>query len=682
MNGNGLGGRGFSQKKRKFLDHYSSNFIKPSKYLILSQENLCSDKQQDDKNSHFRETRIIPERNNYNIHSHSQIVDDCWQIIFDFVEKIEDRKSMILVCKHWANMFMQPFIGYCYEIYDENRHLNGLTEYVEENGEDGFVCEGGMFFTEMATWKEPLCYDSLEEEEYSGFNWDRIPENQVEFEGSSYRQRILPFGVPLCKETISDQYELVSSEIDSSTYRNMVEKFMGIPKSEQGALSLKPFELYEQIEHEKQMVYSYIHEIQKSLDFDAGNAIYAEGKVMYNDDDFYDSSQNDPEFIFYALRSGIQRLARKAGVKYFEPAVIEDYLYELKRVIHLVLENAYERKFSRKTANLVFEESSEQYEQCYIDPCDAYLPTCDDNLDTDLKLDHTEILESFERITGMKMFYQPIKDPYNLNDTDLKQYFALENGTETVSELQPKEEFKFKEPTIFSNESIPDILNESQIDEDLTSEESEDDSTLQTIANDNFIDDSELYHVDLDNLGDSLQDQLLKVSIRVHEEVYGKERAHKEKLYLKNWYGCSELFYENCSKELDNPPSMQFTPIEEDAISESNEDGIDEEEEEEKRTRGIQTKFSSLDFEEESEVSIDGEFDVKEQDTIERVNEEDLEYFGYALYEDDFDEFPIFSDQDDSEETLEQSSEEESLRYHLRRMLREQSYECIVNYNQ
>lgn len=51
----------------------------------------------------------------------------------------------------------------------------------------------------------------------------------------------------------------------------------------------------------------------------------------------------------------------------------------------------------------------------------------------------------------------------------------------------------------------------------------------------------------------------MKVSIRVHEEVYGKERAHKDKLYLKNWYGCGDLFFSNCSKQLENPQLSEMS---------------------------------------------------------------------------------------------------------------------------
>ncbi|EFC36535.1 hypothetical protein NAEGRDRAFT_82197 [Naegleria gruberi] len=699
-------------RKRGFLQLYSSEYIQPSKYLLISEEENKTeettqpsndDKQQVDdvqEEEEFKDHRsaikIIPERihssDHDNLHQNNNlIVEDCWRVIFEFCQAPE-MKSMILVCKNWFHLFLpqlKSFIETCRVMYDENVHLEELKQHVENNGDSGTIADG--LFTELATWKAYLCYDDLDEKEYSGLSWDRINDNQVEIEieGLNYRQKVLPFGVPLCKGTISDQYELVSSEIDTKTYRKMIEQFMGIPHSEQGTICFNPFELSDKMEQEKDMVNVYLHEIQESLDTDTDGPIALDGNVIYTDDTSYTSAQDSSDFTFYALRSGIKRLARRGGIKYFEPSVIEDMLYELKKVIHLTLKDAYEKKFPNKTEELKFEESRYQYDTYRIDPYDAYCPTFDDNIDTDLKLNHEEILESFEKVTGLKVTYATVEDPYELNDSGMKEYYAKEHGTQSVHELEVNSKDsplkgdgnELEGPTTAGDTPSEDEESEEDLEisdgEDSETEE-EDEPSQKTITEQNFIDDSEIYTFDLDNLGDSLQDELMKVSIRVHEQVYGKERAHSEKLYLKHWYGCGDLFFQNCSKDLDNPPSMQFIPQQktDEAIIEG-EANVEETPNDVESTFQYPQRYQVI---YDDEVSVEEEFQTNEKETLESVCKEDLEYFGYTLYDDNFDEFPIFNGEDDSDENLEQSSEEESLQYQLRRMLREQSYQCIVNY--
>ena len=324
---------------------------------------------------------------------------------------------------------------------------------------------------------------------------------------------------------------------------------------------------------------------------------------------------------------------------FYEPSFIEDALYQMKKLIYLVIKDAYETKFPNKTQDLEFEESYEQYSLFCPIPEENHL-CFDDRLDSDKKLSSVDILNSFKKVTDKQLFFAEQDDPYGVKESNSN----MEQNYEP--EIVPESVTNDEELQLDNNE---DENDSSSSEDECFSESEEDDMVEETadvnpsnITEENFIDDesSNNFTFDLDNLGDTLPELLMRVSIKVHEEVYGNERAHKEKLYLKNWYGNGEYFFSNCSTQVENPtrPNQEEDPIPE-----------------------------------------NDKFWLTERQQIEIDKKEDVEYFGYSLYEDDFDEFPIVSEEEDHN-SLEQATEEESLRYHLRRMLREQSYECITNY--
>ncbi|EFC35263.1 predicted protein, partial [Naegleria gruberi] len=348
--------------------------------------------------------------------------------------------------------------------------------------------------------------------------------------------------------------------------------------------------------------------------------------------------------------------------------------------------DAYESKFPCKTEELEFTESAEQYSRYYRDVPHLDVPCFDDDLDSELKISDKDILKSFEKLFSKKVFYGPIPDPYlvRTQQEDINQIFDSSGSIQTYFHNYPTipqqvdffEHMKAIESGIpnkpsnyggrkivtlsgptkvydqkrYSDSDSDRNSDDTDLDEDdnedleFSEEESDEDTNVkpkkEPISEDMFIDDSESFSFDLQNLGDTLPEQLMKVSIQVHEEVYGIEKVHDEKLYLKNWYGNSSFFFVNCSTNLENPEQKNS----------EKEDNAEE-------------------------------FNRTEKEQIEMDMKEDFAYFGYALYEDDFNEFPILdNDEDDSLEQLEQATEEISLHYHLRRLLRERSYECITNY--
>ena len=390
------------------------------------------------------------------------------------------------------------------------------------------------------------------------------------------------------------------------------------------------------------------------------------------------------------------------GILFHEPSAIEDAFYQLKRFIYLLIKDAYESKFPNKTQDLQFTETYEDYSLHCFEYEDDFLNS-DLMEDRDLKLNSQDILESFTKLTGKTFFFadarleaalyagnpeaEPIEQGSDEAKSDDEETDSDQSLSEDQDELQEEETPLLEESTEKttseeqgdSQETVEEIIEEtgetvddedeipeSEID-DLEEETSNLDEQKIEITDETFIDDSYNFNFDLEDLGETLPEQLMKVSIRVHEEIYGKERAHREKLYLKNWYGNCDLFFVNCSKELENPNTE---------IVEPQDETMEETELNENMDEIVQ---SSIEENNREEIAP-SESNLTEYEQIEQDRKEDLEYFGYSLYESDMNEFPIVDLDDSSPNDEQQATEEESLQYHLRRMLREQSYECILNY--
>jgi len=572
---------------------------------------------------------------------------------------------VLFVCKVWSQIMIPHYYDLTYGILISNRHLKTLIE--EGRSADD---EYQPFYTECATWKPALCYDTDDEvsggeeidtsaDESDSSTMDIIVKDGLTAEDEKDKNittkeekeckldKRLPFGSPLCKGTIEDQFYLVQDKLTCSEYRKLVETKLGTIVN--GPLYINPHLFYDQIEHEKGQVHLYTNEHIEACRREGTGPIVVgnfSGCPIYNDDEYYENYQaTDYGLIFYALRGGMFRLMKRAGVKLYEPIVIEDSIYLLRKFIANVLKVAYETKFEGKTEELQFKEDPDQYDQWYPDP-EYDGPYCNDNIDADLKLNQFDIIDAVRKAYNFKLFFGEEIDPYNIQqyeqitsheDDEMKQ----ENEDETICDKSDTSaEESNAEQTL--EEHYSEDVDEESIDSDeeyWTSDEEEEtlESNMQSSKVLDFIDDS-----GLDNLqytaesvfGDSLQDQLLKVSMQVHEEVYGKERTHSEKLYFKNWYGYGMLFFTYAAKSLgdDNP---------------------------------------------QEEEIIDGE-SLFESDIIMKDKKEDEAYFGYSIYEDEEDEFPILLEE--STDDAEQADEESSREYHLRRLLRERSYDCILNH--
>nr|CAG4713323.1 unnamed protein product [Naegleria fowleri] len=765
------------RKKRSSLKHLGSEYIHPSKYLIrevllddesMKESNqsspipsvLGSDSKHDDNSSSHPLTLpnhpIHPnphkqEEQQHRIFLIDRIGTDCLELIFSFLTYPE-MAPILFVSRQWSRVMVPLFYTETYDVLASNEHLEELKEEGRNYDTDTeFGYEG--LYTESATWKPTLCYDTEDEldaereellpptsEDSSEENDDDLnttsSENLLQLEKQNHDHsnshlknssnlqnyvcdKRLPFGSPLCKHTIQDQFYLVQDSLSKDEYIELVEQYLkvnmrGTMNQDNDKLQpsapfyINPFLFYDQIEHEQSQIKPYMWEITESIRRDGYGPIIVgnfSGHTIYNDDEYYESYQaSDLGFVFYALRGGIARLMRRAGVKYYEPQMIEDALYILKDFIRKVLQQAYETKFQDRlnaTADcdnkdsdstqspippLQFTESDSQYhERWYPDP-EYKGPYCNDDLDSDLKLNHHDIVDAVEKVLkGYKLFYAPESDPYNLGN-----YNEFKIDETTIPIKKSDDESFEKKPNYILNseihhsESNIQKLEENNEKEDIDSDDEEeltDDSDFDELTDDeevvdntnttidmnhlqyknlnDFIDDSELA-MDIQgesvHEGDSLRDRLIKVSMQVHEEIYEYEKTHAEKLYLKNWYGNGNVFFTHAAKHLgdDNPELLMME---------------DEDEE-------IMTSENAL---------------------IEKDRKEDVAYFGYSLFDDDENEFPIFCYthnnetnhnkeghiiKEQSDHTIDdnQADEETSKEYHLRRLLRERSFQCIEAY--
>ncbi|KAL9652198.1 hypothetical protein ABK040_013967 [Willaertia magna] len=503
--------------------------------------------------------------------------------------------------------------------------------------------------------------------------------------------KILPFGSPLCKNTILDQYKLIEEDLTPNEYKNLIKKHLNIELKD--LIIENPFIFYNQIKYEQEQATLYLNEIFNSIKktFKLYQE-YEDEVIDYNDEEEAKEQALDNDFHFSTLNFSIIQLLRRAGVKFFEPQIICDSLIYLKNYIHTIISFAYNKKFKNHKKPLKFKEPKSLYNTYWGEDIDHFL-TYDDLMDSDLKLNSNDIKDAVKEVTDKKLIYSDdnfvtnyLKDDYRdeeyvkkynefwkkreeslnwskqLDDDENSENSSSEDEMDSDTEEEsPKvieelienlKEEEEEEKSIITKEIKEEENNLNNIITTTTIEEEEEENNLinqstkkeeeeQNIIeeNDSFIDDSDLFN-EMNIIKDSLEDELLKVSIRVHEEIYGKEKTHQEKLYLKNWFGNGPLFYSHCaSSTLGNDNPLTFTTKE---IKEEEQDILNEE----------------------------------EQVIIERDKKEDIEYFGYSLYEDEEDEFPEILEEEEGE----YANEEESKEYHLRRLLREESFKCIFNY--
>ncbi|KAL9645441.1 hypothetical protein ABK040_002639 [Willaertia magna] len=677
--------------KRKLVSQHSKEKNKLSHNEIINEsEPVLKQIKFDDK-----ENSMNPSSSN--IHTSINLITtigmDCLSIVLSYLNT-QDLVDILFISKAWSQIAVPLFIELTEEMYLNNKHLDSLREVALN---EGYSSDYSGLYNEYATWKPTLGYESDELEDgylvpeilesdseeveicdMAKINTDSLNENtQVEQLESVTTERNtinskkidkrIPFGSPLCKNSIVEQYQLVQDQLTPKDYKELVNKQLGITITEN--LPQNPFLFYDLMNNEKSQVDTYITEIVEAKNRDSGASITVgnfSGCKVYSDDNYFEEYQaTDLGLCFYCFRSGMDRLLRQAGVVYYEPQVTIDSIQLLKDFIESVIRMAYDTKFGDREKPLEFKEPEEQY-QVFWENYDEEVSMCDDSLDADLKINGNDIIQALEKVHGIKMLMdyteKEIIEEIATEDeseseeesTEIKEEEKKKEAEEEIDEISLEEEdfseLIDKENDIEINEEEVNntTLNQEQVEEDINNDDS-------------FIDDSELENIkdfDLEKLNDdNLQDRLIKVSIKVHEEVYGKEVTRKEKLYLKNWFGYGPLFYSRCASHLgdDNPIDQQVTDCE---MTENN--------------------------------------ILKEEEVIEKERKEDLNYFGYSLYNDGEEEYiNIYKTNKENSQGIEegneenenkkvqieeQASEEATKEYHLRRLLREQSYKCIKEY--
>ncbi|KAG2386865.1 hypothetical protein C9374_001900 [Naegleria lovaniensis] len=567
---------------RSFVQQMSSEYIQPSKYLICENEddhetasNIGTSRQSKIQTrlvSDHEEHHLVSESDQHPISSPNnnqffEIGTDCLELIFSYLT-YQDMASILFISHQWCNIIVPLFYEETFHVLQNNEHLIELKKEGRDYDEDGY---DGLF-TESATWKPTLCYDtddnldaareeliqysdSEDDEEIDDDKSHILSNSPQETTGSSacttnneikdsgndvtsspkisnlqhtnFDKR-LPFGTPLCKNTIQDQFYLVQDALSKDEYVELIEQYLKINMKDTmnhqdgheqlSPLYINPFLFYDQIQHEQAQIKPYMWEVAKAVRRDGRGPIVVgnfSGHTIYSDDEYYEHYQaSDWGFVFYALRG---------------------------------------------------ESDSQYHERWYPDP-EYKGPYCNDELDSDLKLNHYDIANAVEK-------------EHNTEDNTQQEANKEEENGDNINQDDDDEDLDDEEDWDFTDDESEDenIENTNYIDNCMT-----DLTNLQHKNSHDFIDDSELIkdenidaNMNDNERVDSLQDRLIKVSMQVHEEVYGHEKTHSEKLYLKNWYGNGNLFFAHAAKHLgdDNPEilmSGQEEEIDDDKTAEDN----------------------------------------------------------------------------------------------------------------
>ncbi|KAL9643654.1 hypothetical protein ABK040_016106 [Willaertia magna] len=680
------------------------------------------------------DTDTTKQQSNCTVSLITQIGSDCLANVISFLD-MDDLYPNLLLSKAWAKFAIPHFLQITREVYLSQSYLDDLRETLQNGGDDefdglytecahwkawlGYDDDEVVGYTNLddsddsedeeieikrIKQKEQLIHDDIrattnegvesapinnnennnvaivtKEEEKTvvevstAINIEnQIPETEVVGTRMFYKKA--PFGIPLSKGSIIEQYQLVQSKLTTQEYKELVKKQLNVNITE--TIPQNPFLYYDIMKDEQRQADIYINETLEAMRRDQGECIRVgnfDGHPVYSEDLDFESMQTDTGFCFYAFRGGIHRLLKRGGVKFYSPQIVVDSIQLLKDFIEPVIREAYDSKFGDKDKPLEFKEPKEQYDVYWEHDED---PTFDDTIDSDLKINSDDIIEALEKVHGMSLLFG--LEPLTTNDdkaggfydktekTPNKYFFERsqqsqeeskkeenddeenensdtntdnDNNTEENKEENEEEDILERDKTLKDFElELEEGEDEDEVMEEETTENNQEEKLI--IDDNNFIDDSELIKLTEENftpeqLGNSLQDRLIKVSIRVHEEVYGKERTHNEKLYLKNWYGHGPLFFSRCASNLgdENPE------------------------------------------EEDNDEQVVEEL-LMEEELIEKNRKEDLAYFGYSLYDDDEGEYPEILENEEGEH----ANEEESKEYHLRRLLRQESIKCIAEY--
>jgi hypothetical protein len=544
------------------------------------------------------------------ITSQTFVPDEIILRIFSYIEIERNEISKLSqVSRQWSILAHHDILWK--DIYYQNKHLVKLQNKI--NDEVNHFGEDYGHYSECATWKPSVAEIVMElatdrEEQKDKVDLETVLQN---------------FGAPLCKGTIELQYDLISSDCSLGEYGEMVRQKLCVTE-----IQRTPQENhYEDMCLYDLRQYKIYKENQEARRRDDGSCIIDgnfEGVRIYADDEMYDEILKEGNLQQYFINNAIQNLARMGGIKYYEPETILIMEQLLKEYIGKIIEEAA-KKFDGVELNYTSDNYTgiwTENENLFLDDEDK-----DDELDTDLKINNLDIVDAIKTLFG-KDFSGPFPVNRKLAEPDDKsteEQQSDQNMDYEYDEEELIEEARYLESTLISQSEENDINSNEE-----ESEQDENNSEQDSYDEADFIDDSELESIDINNLGNSLRDQLIKVSIRVHEEVYGKERTHNEKLYLKNWFGNGNLMFRHAAE-----------------IVQSDVPYVDD------------------DFNYEGKT---------EQDIIDHDMKEDITYYGYSLYEEEEEEYE--DEVEDKEEQVTDGTE-----YRLQRLLRQESFRCIREYD-
>ncbi|EFC39800.1 predicted protein [Naegleria gruberi] len=646
---------------KRTLPLLNSEYLRPSKFLIVS---ATLDNESDDSQSSCDEEIENVERQ-FDFNStiqHSNIknkscdlvkISDCWFHVMRFLE-VDESFELLFLCKDLTSMLLSIFRDATKYIYETNLHMHGIFDKIRKF--ETIHTRHPDLFTDLSTWKPTIFLNETDWEQVSHVDFDTYATNLEEFKSGNFRfgvkpiyfhkdeddeeneveatveedeiiendetiemedeneiiDKRIPFGIPLCEGSIDEQFYLSQDTIYSEEYKGLVQKYLKLTDEQVHNLKLdEDFLLfYDKIKNDQRQIDSYINDVQKSaVSNDEQTSILLETYQCSEFRKFEICVHLDDTFMYHSIRDGIKNLFRKRGIIYFEPIMIENALFLLQEYLRNLLKIVVENKYGdNKDVPIPYTEHPMDYEHFLRSNAEI---GGDLEEDEELKVSDIEIMDALDN----SKFYYVIENKRSRPESDVPS--DVDDEEVSDNEMEFLLEYTENENSDEENDEFIIINKESNIAEEKDGAKKDED----------FIDDSEIETLDESKiLEGSLEDELLKVSIRVHSELYGEERTLSEKLYLKNWYGHGSLFFNHTHSN----------------ISQTNE-----------------WKENEIDYQ-----------TLSESELLELNRKEDLEYFGK-------DSLQLLESKDESEE---HANEELSKEYNLRRMLREESIKCIFNY--
>lgn len=548
---------------------------------------------------------------------------DCLCMIAQFVAPMKQMMHCLLVCKYWFRSMSRIFFLQCHARYASRQHLSKVIGEIQ----DCEMNELEYLYYENATWKPSLIRAAFPEDEAT---------LQISDDEEADDEIIVPIGSALSRDSFQVQYELQQQFVTPEQYVEQVQaKRQCNVQVQQDALSL-----YKLIQYEKEQAELYVETTQEARRRDQGSHLVVSnfsGVAVFpgDEDDMFDEYLKEEFYGNMSLMSSVQRLTYRAGVKYWEPQIVMDSMELTKSLIRTLLEQIVISKYgeeAHEAASLPVEykQTNEEYNTMWDFAAEKYnADGSADNVDTDVKVNAQDVADAVQAVLGVKLYTEICEKKSKENDPFANNAYVNDatDSTENATQSQQTEEDSSSiDETSSDEDDEEEDLKQIQSYTDLICNANQDEpEAIENQDDAAFIDDSEfdcLKSLDVSTLGTSLRDELLKISIRVHEQVYGKERTHAERLYLQNWY----LHSNNVSRHI------------------------------------------ALDNDTYKDLPCNDETYTEAQQT-EQDMQEDAAYYGNSLF-DYFD-----SEDDDAAASLEESNA-----FQCRRMIREQSELAIHNW--